>query len=246
MITVIERETKLDDELLKKRQVLIENYTDDTTDIQLYNHYLVEESNLGYEDINKLFISSYDLNIPRVVEKVKLESVDVKPILLKDNRYVLYTTHSIERMMDKMRFTDEQKKFFKDNYKKVLISAVTQIINKHGDKEAYYGIHSESTGLGMIIYWKKDSFGEVPDEAMEYKHALIVTILPIKKYHNFKPNDIVLMVEGLIRETLILNGCMLKDLRYQVESYSLIDDNDITFFEGKLCNSLIKEFLIVD
>ncbi len=75
-------------------------------------------------------------------------------------------------------------------------------------------------------------------------NALIITILPIKKYHSFKPEDIKIIVENMAREIYKIEGREIFNGKNVVTYYN-DDEKNIVFFEGKYYDSWI-DFIFID
>jgi hypothetical protein len=115
---------------------------------------------------------------------------------MKD-RKIIDTKHSIERFIDKNRFDQTKKNEFKKSLDKVIKDAMNKIITKHNDKSGVYGIHSKSTGIGVVIDWRLDR-----QSSDKLNHAIIITILPIKKIHNFRDLEAEVIVEKILKESI--------------------------------------------
>lgn len=112
-------------------------------------------------------------------------------------RKIIDTRHSIERFMDKNRFSDSGKATFRDTIDKVIRDGMEKIISTHNDESGVYGIHSKSTGIGLVIDWRPDTKGKG-----KTNHAIIVTILPIKNSHHYKDVSAEVIVEKQLKESV--------------------------------------------
>lgn len=109
------------------------------------------------------------------------------------------TKHSISRWSDENRFDNRAgKKELKDLVIKVINDGIAEILNDYQNHKNTYIIHSQSTGLGIVIDWRQDNF-ESNKQKQDINHAFIVTILGFKKSGSFfkkKSNDSYLWVES--------------------------------------------------
>ena len=127
-----------------------------------------------------------------------------------NNHDIMLSSHALDRFKDRERFNSlaNSSKFI-DTLLNVIEDGIDVIINKYKNKEATYGIHSKSTGIGCIIDWRKDTKYRTDKD----NHAFVVTLLPIKKFHSFNNRELPIIVEGLL-------------------SYWFDDRNKRRFFEG--------------
>lgn len=154
------------------------------------------------------------------------------------------TKNSIDRFYDSNRNIINlfgSRENFREKINCIIKNANKVIIDKYNDKESYYAIHSKSTGIGIIIKMGKYS------ESIKDKgniNALIITILPIKKYHSFKPEDIQIIVENMASEIYKIEGRKIFNGKNVVTHYN-DDEKNIVFFEGKYYDSWI-DFIFID
>ena len=167
--------------------------------------------------------------------------------ILPGNRKIFDTDHAIKRFMDARGVPETMSSdFFMRKVLKIVEEASKIIISKHKDISNIYGIHSKSTGIGVIIHWRKDT----QNWADKQNHAFIVTVLPIKRFHNFKREDIPIMVETLCIEwTSLINKNIYEDVKKDSKgdvSTFRKDNFVVVFYEGKFHDStLVKEKLII-
>ena len=114
------------------------------------------------------------------------------------NRKIIDTKHAIDR------FTQRYNNLFnKERVEKVIYDAMKIIINKYNDEATTYGIWSKSTGICVIIDWRKDT----KNRADKNNHAIIITLPPIKKefknFHTINSNDIRIIVEKALESAII-------------------------------------------
>jgi hypothetical protein len=129
----------------------------------------------------------------------------------KSNRNVIKTDHAIDRMKDARHNKDDisqdmlkkldNKSEFKKELEKVIKKAMPIIVSKFKDKSGNYGIHSKSTNINVIIDWRPDR--EVSNDSRN--HAVVVSVLPLKKNVHFRPSDTQVIVEGkeIVLEAII-------------------------------------------
>lgn len=114
----------------------------------------------------------------------------------KENRKILHTKHSMDRVKDDDRFGQHIKKEygsiekFKAKVEMVVRRSMKRIIRNHKDVAGKYGVRSKSTGIGAIVDWDKHIEGD------DSNHAKIVTVLPIRDSHSYKPGTIEVVVEN--------------------------------------------------
>ena len=157
-----------------------------------------------------------------------------KAIKLSHNRRLIDTKHSIGRFFDKNRFNLEQRQEIISNIGLVANRLLDKIIYKHKEKPAYYGVHSLSTGIGFIVKLEKDYIND--DGQL---HLILVTLLPIKRFHQFKDDTIKVIVEKRLLNDLYnehykhLNENYRPDyISYEVSAYesftiTKLDENNI-------------------
>jgi hypothetical protein len=150
------------------------------------------------------------------------------------NRDIIDTKHSIDRFKDNDRFNNlASDDAFKSKVIDIVKHAISKIYKQYEDKEGNYGVHSKSTGIGLVIDYRDD------DKYKDgYNDAIIITLLPIKKNHFFQKGTTKLIVEKQIE--------MLGKILYEQEHGEKVlkESNtcavakegnfDIVFWEGKL------------
>lgn len=168
------------------------------------------------------------------------------------NRSIFDTNHSISRYLDDGRLTSEDRMSFDLNYKRIIDEAVSKIIKDYADESQVYGIHSRSTGIGLVLDWRPDKY-----KRDETNQGFIVTILPIKKFHNWKGDTKHILVEQ-IKEwahnvlSYERKGYKLDESEGTIETITSIYDDDkfpvlrIIFMEGKYWDSTIGTFIEVE
>lgn len=158
----------------------------------------------------------------------------------KEERKIIDTNHSIDRYL--LRYDAILSKEQIDN---ILKDVIKKIIINYDNKEGTYGFHSKSTGAGGIIDWRPDNKNLIDTQ----NHANIVSLFPIKQFHNFRPEDIKIIVEKQVILWAKENGFKLKESLKQenlCESYKMSDDHYVSFFEGKLYDFILDGYILVN
>lgn len=163
-----------------------------------------------------------------------------------DHRRMIDTSHSIDRFLDQQRFGDRSgKDEFKDKIEWVLNNAIDKIIKEYQDKSHTYGIHSKSTGIGISIDWRKDYRNDNGKN-----HAIIISVLPIKKHHYFKPEDVVLIVEAQLdmlgRQLLREEGNPVRKEKNKALITVVNESYFITYWQGRLYEHYVEKFIEVE
>lgn len=146
------------------------------------------------------------------------------------NRKIIDTKHSIDR------FIQRYENFDRSRIEKVIYDAMKVIINKYNDEATTYGIWSKSTGICVIIDWRRDS----KNRSDKLNHAIIITLPPIKKefrnFHTTDPNDVRIVVEKTLIDALIK-----KVLKEDYEPNKLkeikVNKHSVYLHEGKMYDS---------
>jgi hypothetical protein len=110
------------------------------------------------------------------------------------NRKIISTTHGIERLGDPNRFDQASKDAFTRQLLVVIKDAMDLILDEYNDTPGTYVVHSKSTGIGVVLIWKRDTM----TRRDKRYHALIKTVLPIRPAHfKSKNTDVMIMTEIL-------------------------------------------------
>jgi hypothetical protein len=184
--------------------------------------------------------------------------------LLGCGRYLCFLDHPLERYLDRVRVEDSIR--VKKEVERIANDLAIRIIHQSNDEPGYYGVHSNSTGIGFVIDWRKDNtYPPVND----LNHAWMMTFFPIKKYHHFKSEDTVYIVSQILydaikrgsnNKALFINANtdikrfvrdrlphrLSSESRYMCKQ-SYFDNSELVIsFQGKemIENSLIDFFLI--
>ena len=170
-------------------------------------------------------------------------------IIAYKDRMIIDTNHSIDRFIDKTRFKDASKEEFKNQINKVITNGMKKIIDTYNDRMATYGIWSRSTGICVIIDWRKDN-RNLKDK---HNHAVIVTLPPIKdNFNDFhtKQGDTRIIVEkylhNYIMKLLQTEGKNLDRSKNALLTFRLSEEMMVTYYEGILWDSGIRECIEVE
>lgn len=113
-------------------------------------------------------------------------------------RKIIDTKHAIDRFIDRYDY-----RYNIERIKKVIYDAMSTIIDKYHDEATTYGIWSKSTGICVIIDWRRDTMNRRDN----LNHAVIVTLPPIKdefrNFHTTSPKDIRFIVERSLYEFVV-------------------------------------------
>jgi hypothetical protein len=170
----------------------------------------------------------------------------------KSDRKIIDTKHSLDQFLNNQRFgNDAGKQELKIKVLTVIDNAIDKIIKDHKDEAQSYGVHSKSTGIGVIVEWRQEGDPKRDDGK---NHAVIVTILPIKPLPYFKPKDTKILVEWQIdmlgRQKLTEEGQQVKKQKnYCTHTDINGDDFYVVYWGGRLYDygpQEITEFIMVD
>jgi hypothetical protein len=166
----------------------------------------------------------------------RYERYEESTIVGYNNRKIIDTNHSIERMIDKTRFVDLDKK----QVIWVINNGIEKIINNYKDESTTYGIWSKSTGICIILEWRKDN----QNSRDKNNHAVIVTLPPLKKnfkdFHT-KSGDIRIIVESYLHSYIMKK--FQKEIRYnahEIKIFKLSENINVTYHEGEIWDSNIS------
>lgn len=166
-------------------------------------------------------------------------------------RKIIDTKHSIDRFVDKDRFSDYGSSELKQEILRVIKDGIAEILSKHNDSEGVYVIHSQSTKIGVVIMWRREGNPKLDDGQ---NHAIVVTVLPRKPNHSKKnPSDTMLYVEVveqimefLKRKKLTEN--VFSEKKFEEGSFERVYVNELGFelylFENELYDISAKEILV--
>lgn len=106
-------------------------------------------------------------------------------------RNITDTNHSIERSYEREYVWKRDEYVFL--HLRMVKQAILKILTDYKDRSAYYVLYSKSTGLGVVISWRKDRFKDWDEK----NHAYITTVLPPQDYPHYlkNPDDIRILVE---------------------------------------------------
>jgi hypothetical protein len=152
------------------------------------------------------------------------------------SRLIVDTAHAIERFAQRHR----RGGITQARVNKVISDGMVEILTRYKDREGIYIIHSKSTRIGIVIHWRRQGDPRLDDGD---RHAIIVTILPLRSRHLARdPEDILVTVENLLEEAgmekLKEHGVIVEDYEEGETSIAKFDENFlIVFFEGKYYDS---------
>jgi hypothetical protein len=182
---------------------------------------------------------------------------------LECGRYLLFLDHSLSRYMERAHVSPNMKK----DVIKVANELALRIIYQANDEPGYYGVHSNSTGIGFVIDWRHDKYDPIDDN----NHAFMITFFPVRKYHHFDNKDTVYIVEKLLASYVkdqkrgakpyflnannsvkrflaekVLHNRKEYKAQYLLErSQTASQSLKIVFWQGKLYDSNIREFFLL-
>jgi hypothetical protein len=172
----------------------------------------------------------------------KYERYKEASILGYKGRKIIDTAHSIERLIDKTRFINLDK----DQVITVINNGMKKIVDNYKDEDTTYGIWSKSTGICVILEWRRDN----QNRGDKNNHAIIVTLPPIKKnfkdFHT-KSGDIRIIVESYLHSYIM--KLVQKEIGYsanEIQTIKLNENVTVTYHEGELWDSGIAYCIEVE
>jgi len=161
-------------------------------------------------------------------------AISLHPDTFKNERRIIDTNHALERFI--LRYGSERDRI---EIMWVINNGMKKILSEYKDESNKYIIHSKSTGIGVVIHWRKDSKG-----FDNLNHAIIATILAKKDAHYKKyASDIMLIVENWVnrrQKEMNVNRCLTESTYDRVEQELWTDDTivqlpfEIHLWEGKI------------
>ncbi len=167
------------------------------------------------------------------------------------DRKIIDTKHSIDRFVDRerLRLPWELEEFV-EKLIWVISNAIDVILDEYHDEASNpdtdnsYVIHSKSTGIGVVVVWRWEWDRYRTDDK---NHAVIRTILPVKRaHHTTNPDDVLLIVEHQLRDwalSRLEENHILRESIMRENSYSHSSDNTfvVHLWEGEYwdCNGEI-------
>jgi len=156
------------------------------------------------------------------------------PIETYRGRFIIDTSHSIQRWYDQRgvdTFIFPTVVNFRKEIQRVIKDGIDQILDDFSDYSNTYLIHSNSTGIGVVINWRPERKGN------ETNHAIIVSILPIRNKHYPKYKDDTLLFVELA--TFLNQDLKKKILRENLQEgeYSQLKTNwgfNVILFENNI------------
>ena len=165
---------------------------------------------------------------------------------LNARRMIVLTDHAVDRFNDNKRFSDKalqkegyrtREDFIMTVYDKIKL-AIEEILTKYNDQSSTYVVHSKSTGIGVVVEWRRDRFDKLDINNNAYIHS----VLEIKKpaHYTTNPKDIYMVVEKQIVEWA---------KRYQLETMGRRVSNESCMYDrvqtGDSCNEEGFQYLKV-
>jgi hypothetical protein len=151
-------------------------------------------------------------------------------------RKIIDTHHAIDQYVNKYEHL-----FSKDRVNKVIKDAIKKILSEYNDESTTYAVWSKSTGICAIIDWRQDS----KDRYDQQNHAIIITLPPPKKsakaLKTINPKDVKIIVESLLQTSI-----KFKESYYNYIQEVKIGNLSLFFEDGKLFDSGIAYFIMVD
>ncbi len=149
-------------------------------------------------------------------------------------RKIIDTKHAIDRFLDRY---DNRYSF--ERVRKVVYDAMSTIIDKYHDESTTYGVWSKSTGICVIIDWRKDTMNRRDN----LNHAVIITLPPIKdefrNFHTTSPKDIRFIVERSLYDS-IPNKKLKESFKPNNLQEVKFDNHSVFLHEGKMFDSGIS------
>jgi hypothetical protein len=147
----------------------------------------------------------------------------------------------IDTFLSLERFTQRYKDTFpKDRIEKVIYDGMNKIIKEHNDRMTTYALWSRSTGIAVILEWRRDK----ENRQDKRNHAIIITLPPLKKsfqdLKTTKPTDVKIIVESMIRDRI-----KLKEEKSDYLKRVKINSLTLWFEDGKMYDSGISHFIEV-
>jgi phosphoglycolate phosphatase-like HAD superfamily hydrolase len=141
-------------------------------------------------------------------------------------RKIIDTHHAVDRFISRYQDT-----FSKEQVNNIIKNAIEKIIMDYRDESTTYAVWSKSTGVSVIIDWRRD----LHNPKDKQNHAIIITLPPIKKKFNdlySKGQDVRLIVEKTLQS-------MFKLTESNSNYYEMVSIGTLNmFFEnGKMFDS---------
>jgi len=146
----------------------------------------------------------------------------------KYNRKVFDTRHAIDRFIERY-----QNKVDRKTIDRIIDDSINKIIEAFKDEPTTYASWSKSTGVCVIIDWRKD----IKNKRDVNNHAVIVTFLPIKQkftdVHLKNESDVRIIVESLLQSTVKLTESYSNYIQeVTIGDLHLFFENGILFDSG--------------
>jgi phosphoglycolate phosphatase-like HAD superfamily hydrolase len=139
---------------------------------------------------------------------------------------IIDTHHVVDRFISRYQDT-----FSKEQVNRIIKNAIEKIIIDYKDESTTYAVWSKSTGISVIIDWRRDLHN--PKDTQN--HAIIITLPPIKKKFNdlySKGKDVRLIVEKTLQS-------MFKLTESNSNYYEMVSIGSLNMFfeDGKMFDS---------
>ena len=155
-------------------------------------------------------------------------------------RKIIDTKHAIDRFRDRYN-----NRYSIGRIRKVVYDAMSTIIDKYHDEATTYGVWSKSTGICVIIDWRRDSMNRRDN----LNHAVIVTLPPVKdefkNFHTTSPKDIRFIVERSLYDS-IPNRTLKEAFKPNNLQEVKFGRHSVFLHEGKMFDSGISFCIEVD
>jgi len=150
-------------------------------------------------------------------------------------RSIIDTKHAIDRFRDRYN-----NRYSIGRIRKVVYDAMSTIINKYHDEATTYGVWSKSTGICVIIDWRRDTMNSYDN----LNHAVIVTLPPVKgefkNFHTVNPKDVRFIVERCLYEEVVEKISLKESFKHNNLKEVKINNHSVFLHEGKMFDSGIS------
>lgn len=150
-------------------------------------------------------------------------------------RKIIDTKHAIDRFVDRYN-----NRYSLNRIHRVIYDAMNTIIDKYHDESTTYGVWSKSTGICVIIDWRRDTMNKRDN----LNHAVIVTLPPVKdefrNFHTTNPKDIRFVVENLLHDLVVEKISLKESFKPNKLKEVKINNHSIFLHEGKMFDSGIS------
>ena len=143
----------------------------------------------------------------------------------KYNRKIIDTRHFIDRAIEQYQGVSLER------IQKVINDGINSIVENYQDESTTYGIWSRSTGICVIIDWRKEGNNKRDGK----NHAIIITLPPPKKeftnFHTTGKNDVRIIVEKVLDKMIpfYIKKGKIREVK--------LNNHSIFFEKGKMFDS---------